>query len=115
MLSWIEHDKLIDLYANCKGFIATAKDEDFGMTPVEAMASGKPVIAANEGGYKETVIDGVTGMLIDDINADKLVEAIKKMGENPQKFKAACIEQAKKFDTKIFIKKIKEQIKKHKH
>lgn len=105
-----DRKKLADLYANCKGFIATAKDEDFGMAVVEAMASGKPVIAPNEGGYKETVIDAVTGKLINDINVDRLVNTIKEIGENPQKYKDACIEQAKKFDTKVFIKKIKEQI-----
>ena len=67
-INWIDYKNLIDLYSNCKGFIATAKDEDFGMSPVEAMASGKPVIAANEGGYRETIIDGVTGKLIDNID-----------------------------------------------
>jgi len=68
ILSWVNQKKLIELYANCKGLITTAIDEDFGMTPVEAMASGKPVIAANEGGYKETIINNKTGILIDDIN-----------------------------------------------
>jgi glycosyltransferase involved in cell wall biosynthesis len=102
--------KLVDLYANCKGFIVTAKDEDFGMTVVEAMASGKPVIAPNEGGYKETVINGVTGKLIDDINVDKLINALQELGNDPQKYKNACIEQAGKFDIQIFIKKIKSAI-----
>ena len=110
IISWVDFNELLDLYANCKGFIATAKDEDFGMTVVEAMASGKPVIAPNEGGYKETVIDGVTGKLIDDINVDKLVNAVKEIGEKPQKYKDACIEQARKFDTAVFIKRIKEEI-----
>ena len=84
------------------------------MTLVETMASGKPVIAANEGGYKETVIDGETGKLIDNINSDKLIKVIKETGKeldkNPKKYKNACIKQAKKFDTKVFIRKIKEQI-----
>jgi len=103
-------DELVALYANCKGFITTSHDEDFGMTPVEAMASGKPVIAPNEGGYKETVIDGETGVLIDYINVDKLVSAVKEVGKNPESYKVACLKQAKKFDTKVFIEKIKEQI-----
>jgi len=111
IISWVDFDKLVDLYANCKGFIATSKDEDFGLTPIEAMASGKPVITANEGGYKETVIDGVTGKLIDNINPDKLIEVIKEIGKNPQRYKDACLRQAKKFDTEVFIKKIKKQIK----
>lgn len=110
ILHWVDQKKLIELYSNCKGLITTAQDEDFGITPVEAMASGKPVIAPNEGGYKETVIDGVTGKLINNIDADKLIEAIKEMGKNPEIYKDACLEQAKKFDTKIFINKIKEEI-----
>ncbi len=75
------------------------------------MASGKPVIAPNEGGYKETIIDGVTGNLIDDIDVDKLVKAIREIGKNPESYKDACLQRAKNFDTKVFIKKIKELIK----
>ncbi|MDP2925796.1 MAG: glycosyltransferase [Nanoarchaeota archaeon] len=115
ILGKLTEKELIDAYSYCKGFITTAQDEDFGMTPVEAMASGKPVIAANEGGYKETVINGKTGILIDDINPDTLSEAIIKLSnelkKNPNKYKKAGIKRAKEFDTKIFIKKIKEQIK----
>lgn len=115
ILSWVDFNKLVELYANCRGFITTARDEDFGMAPIEAMASGKPVIAPNEGGYKETVIDGVTGRLIGDINSDKLIQAIKELGKeidkNPEKYKNACQKRAKKFDVKVFIKKIKEEIK----
>jgi len=111
ILSWVDQKKLIDLYANCKGFITTTKDEDFGMTPIEAMASGKPVIAPNEGGYKETVINNVTGKLIDDISVDKLVRAIEETGRDPERYKNACLRQAKKFDTDIFISKIKDVIK----
>jgi glycosyltransferase involved in cell wall biosynthesis len=110
ILNWAEDKTLKELYTNCKGFITTSRDEDFGMTPIEAMAAGKPVIAPNEGGYKETIINGKTGILIDEINSDKIVEAIKIIGKNPKKYKAACLKQAKKFDTKEFIKKIKEEM-----
>jgi len=112
ILSWVEQNKLIDLYANCKGFITTAKNEDFGMATVEAMASGKPVIAPNEGGYRETVIDSKTGLLTDNLNEEKIINAIKEIGKSPEKYKNECLKQAKKFDTKIFIQKIKEQMKK---
>ncbi len=115
VLSWITDEKLRKLYAHCKGFITTAQDEDFGMTPVEAMASGKPVIAANEGGYKETVINGKTGILIGDINSAKLIHAIEKINmqleKNPDKYTDACLQRAKEFDTQVFIRKIKKRIK----
>ena len=108
--NFVDDKDLLVFYSECKGFIATSKDEDFGMNVVEAMASGKPVIAPNEGGYKETIINSKTGILIDDINEDKIIEAINIIGQNPKQYKNACIEQAKKFDTKIFIEKIRKAI-----
>jgi len=104
--SWISKEELISLYSNCKGFITTSKDEDFGMNTIEAMASGKPVIAPNDGGYKETIVNGKTGILIDDINEDKIINAIKTIEKNPETYKNACQGQAARFDTKIFIEKI---------
>lgn len=111
ILNWVSNPELLNLYSTCKGFVTTAKDEDFGMTPVEAMASGKPVVAANEGGYKETVIDGVTGSLIDNINPDRLVNALKKVGKDPERYKEACLKRASEFDTRVFVKEMKEVLK----
>ncbi|MBD3252209.1 glycosyltransferase [Candidatus Pacearchaeota archaeon] len=112
--SWVSNKKLVELYSKCKGLITTSYNEDFGLTPIEAMASGKPVIAPDEGGYKET-INKQTGILINNINPNKIIKAIKKINKilkkNPDKFKKACLKQAEKFDTRIFIKKIKKQIK----
>lgn len=112
IINWAEQKELIDLYANCRGFITTAKDEDFGLTVVEAMASGKPVIAPREGGYQETIIDGSTGKLIENIDWGKLVDAINNMDAEVEKYKNACEEQAKNFDTKVFLEKIKRIINK---
>ncbi|MFQ6012679.1 MAG: glycosyltransferase [Thermoplasmata archaeon] len=64
LLGEITEDELVDLYARCRGVLATAADEDFGLTPIEAMASGKAVLATREGGYPETVRDGRTGWLL---------------------------------------------------
>jgi glycosyltransferase involved in cell wall biosynthesis len=118
IINWVSDKDLKELYSECKGFITTAKDEDFGMTPVEAMASGKPVIAGNEGGYKETIINGKTGYLIDNINEEKLTEKIKMLSDELKnkkkrdKYKRDCMKRAKEFDTKKFIEKIMEEIKK---
>ena len=118
-LKEVSEKELIKMYSLCKGHITTARDEDFGITPVEAMASGKPVIAPDEGGYKETIINNKTGIIIDNINEEKIINAIrtinKNLKENPNKYISVCQEQAKKFDTKIFIKKIKEQINRNKN
>ena len=106
----VSEKELIDLYGNCKSFITTALDEDFGVTPLEAMAAGKPVVAVNEGGYRETVINGKTGKLIK-ADIDEIARAVKEISINPRKYKKNCEEQAKKFNLDIFIKKVKEEIK----
>ncbi|HNX68290.1 MAG TPA: glycosyltransferase [Candidatus Omnitrophota bacterium] len=112
--SWVSHEELVELYAHCKGFITTAQDEDFGMNVVEAMASGKPVIAPEEGGYRETVVHAKTGVLIRDIDEDKLRGTIQMLGKeldaDPAKYREACRVRAREFDTAVFIEKIKEQI-----
>jgi glycosyltransferase involved in cell wall biosynthesis len=100
---------LVDLYARCKGLICTAVDEDFGLTPVEAMASGKPVVAVNEGGFRETVVEGETGMLVR-ADRDELVRAVKEIASGPERYKDACVERAKKFDTQVFLEGIQRLI-----
>lgn len=109
ILNWVEKEELDDLYSHCRGFIATAMDEDFGMTVVEALASGKPVVAGNEGGYRESLSPD-TGILIDDISLDSIIDAVKRLGRNPQRYQNACLERAKLYDTQNFISKIKKLI-----
>ena len=108
-LDSVSEKKLLDLYSSCKGFISTAKDEDFGMAVVEAMASGKPAICVKEGGFLEIIVDNVTGILVKP-NVDEIVKAIKFISKNPEKYKEACIERAKEFDVNLFIKHMKETI-----
>lgn len=109
LLGSIDNRKLAELYSTCKGLITTAMDEDFGLTPLEAMAAGKPVVAVKEGGYLETVKPGVTGEFA---NADvkDIIKAISKVSKDPLKYRKACEEMAEKFNEEIFIKKIREEI-----
>jgi len=105
----VSEAELLDLYARCKGLICTAQDEDFGLTPVEAMASGKPVIAVNEGGFKETIINGQTGLLVG-ANEDELMAAVKEITRHPERYKEACLKRAKEFDISTFLERINRQI-----
>jgi glycosyltransferase involved in cell wall biosynthesis len=109
MLGSVTEEELIDLYGRCKGHITTARDEDFGMTPVEAMAAGKPVICVREGGYIESVLNDTTGLLIEP-EAKDIIRAVNIISENPQGYRRVCEEQAKKFDTSVFIRGMKEKI-----
>jgi glycosyltransferase involved in cell wall biosynthesis len=110
MLGEVPEEELIGLYARCKGLICTAMDEDFGLTPIEAMASGKPVIAVKEGGFLESVIDGVTGRLVEP-EADLIAEAVREMSkEGCLPYKDACRERAEGFAEERFVRLIKDEI-----
>jgi len=101
----VSEEELRDLYSRCKAHICTAIDEDYGLTPIEAMASGKAVVAVREGGYQETVIDGETGFLVH-ADVPSLVDAVMRVSGNPERFKDACIERSKRFDVGTFDEKI---------
>jgi glycosyltransferase involved in cell wall biosynthesis len=109
-LGQVSDEELVKLYSQAKGFLALSKDEDFGITPVESMLCGTPVIAFNGGGYKETVVDGKTGILFDDYSVEGLITAIKKF-EGIKLSSKDCIEQAEKFSKERFIKEIREFVK----
>jgi len=85
--------------------LALARDEDFGMTLVEAMACGTPVIGFNGGGYRESVIDGKTGILFDDYSVDGLGKAIERFEK--LKFDAGVLRKyAEKFSKDNFKKQM---------
>lgn len=94
--------EIYNLYSRCEGFITTAVDEDFGITPVEAMASGKPVVATCEGGYLETVVDGVTGRLVSP-EPDAICAAVDEIGIDPESYAPACRRRAEQFDYSRFV------------
>ncbi len=67
-----------NLFTQAKAFVNPGQDEDFGMLTVESMAFGCPVIGHNSGGSAETIVDGKTGILFDDLNITCLKKAIKR-------------------------------------
>ncbi len=68
-------DVLRSAYARCRGLVFPG-EEDFGLVPVEAMASGRPVIAFRKGGATETIIDGETGTFFDQQTPEALLDAL---------------------------------------
>jgi glycosyltransferase involved in cell wall biosynthesis len=105
----VSETDLIDLYARADGFITTAIDEDFGLTPVEAMASGKPVVATKEGGYLETVLDGYTGLLIAP-STEEIQRAVEELSNNPAQYRETCQTRAKQFDYGAFRKTLEKVV-----
>ncbi len=111
-LGHVSDEELVKLYSNAKAFLALAQDEDFGITPVEAMLCGTPVVAFYGGGYKESVVDGKTGVFFREYNLKSLIEAISKF-EKLKLSAEACRKHAEKFSSEVFDRKIKEFVKNH--
>lgn len=77
---FLADDEVKRMFSKCKAFIFP-QEEDFGLTVVEAAASGRPVVAFAAGGALETVKDGETGILFSDQNVDSLCSAIKRIDD----------------------------------
>ena len=89
-----------ELLRTCRALVVTATEE-FGIAAVEAQASGRPVIALNAGGVRETVQEGVTGAFFEQATPESLAEAVRgfdALGADP----AACVESAQRFTVARF-------------
>jgi glycosyltransferase involved in cell wall biosynthesis len=99
-----------DYYARCKALIFPG-EEDFGIVPVEAMASGRPVIAFKKGGALETVIDGLTGLFFDEQTPESLIAAVQVYERIEKNFSSSLIvEHAHQFDRQKFKVRMQEAI-----
>jgi glycosyltransferase involved in cell wall biosynthesis len=75
---WISREELRWLYAEAAGFLHVG-EEDFGITMVEALAAGAPVIALNAGGARDIVRDGIDGVLVSEPDVDSLRSAVERV------------------------------------
>ncbi len=111
-LGRVSEEEKAHLYQMAQAFI-NPQEEDFGITMVESMASGRPVIAYRKGGATETVSEGKTGLFFDEPTAGALAAAVKNFSKydfDPR----AIREQAEKFSVANFKKQILDFISQHK-
>jgi glycosyltransferase involved in cell wall biosynthesis len=98
-----------EVMRNCKALIVTQK-EDFGITPLEVMACGKPVVAYKAGGVLESVVAGKTGEFFDQQNLESLSNALRSFDVGKYS-PNECKKRAKKYDRPLFQQEIRRLIK----
>lgn len=117
-LGWVDDNKLAELYARCRALVFPG-EEDFGIVPLEAQASGRPVIAFGKGGLLETTVelDGSaptrppTGLFFSEQSAPCLMSAVELFQKSVGQFHAEKIRQhASKFSRERFKQEISEYI-----
>lgn len=107
-LGRVPDEQMAELYGKALAFI-NPQVEDFGITAIESMACGRPVIAFGEGGALETVIPGKTGILFEDQVWEHLAEAVIRF--NPDDFDPHTIRtHAISFDEQVFMSKIRSTV-----
>lgn len=99
-LGALPDEEVAALYARCRAFLFPGW-EDFGITPVEAQAAGRPVIAYGRGGALETVVDGVTGTFFAEQTPEAVAEAILA-SESREHDPDLCRRNAERFDAAGF-------------
>jgi len=108
-LGRVSDKKQARLYAEAKAFIHP-QEEDFGITPVESMASGRPVIAFRKGGATETVQEGLSGEFFDEQSWEELADHMIRFEENDY-IPSAIKVYAERFSRKRFEQEMREFVK----
>jgi glycosyltransferase involved in cell wall biosynthesis len=104
----VTDDELVSLMRGARALIFP-QNEDFGMTPVEMMACGRPVIAYGRGGAAETVVDGVTGILVEEQTPDAFARGIERF-ESLTISPAACRARAEEFSFARFERELTDAV-----
>jgi glycosyltransferase involved in cell wall biosynthesis len=103
-----DDEKLAELYAGARALIMPSVEE-FGIVAVEAMAAGRPVLAAAAGGALETVVDGETGVLTAPRDAEELADAMRST--DWARFDTTAIRrQAERFSTQTFQRRLRAEV-----
>ena len=107
-LGRVPDDKIAEYYSKCQAFIFP-QEEDFGIVAIEAMASGRPIIAYRSGDIVENVEEDKFGIFFDYQTPEDIIRAVSKFKDRD--YDSGYIrESSKKFDKSIFKAKIKAYI-----
>lgn len=110
-LGAVGDEDLAGLYAGCAALVVP-NVEEFGIAAVEAQAAGRPVVAVNRGGVRETVVPGETGLLVDGEDAASLAEAIR--GADFDRFDPAAIAaHAQRFSAAEFRSRLRRLVERY--
>ena len=103
-LGFVPDADLPDLLARCRAFVWPG-EEDFGISPLQANAAGRPVIAYAAGGARETVVPGVTGALFAEQSVAAIIETVESF--DPLSVSPAAIRRhAEQYDIAVFKRRI---------
>lgn len=110
-LGKVEFDTLKWHFARCKALIFPG-EEDFGIIPVEVLASGRPVIGLAKGGLLDVVGEENVGQLFSEASVTSLQHSIDLFEQNSDDFGDICVERSRNFTKEIFVSEFADAVKK---
>jgi len=96
---YVDDNQLEKLYQEAAFFIYIPVNEPFGLTLIEAMKYGIPVIGANDGGAMDIITNGQNGLLVSPQDSDSVIEAMRKLASNPLLREAMGVAARKRVET----------------
>lgn len=105
---WVGEERLRELVGGAIATLYLPVDEDFGMSPVESMAAGKPVIGVSEGGLRETILPDETGILLaPEFTSEDIMTAVRRLpARRAFEMRQACEARAQMFSQPVFLRKM---------
>lgn len=109
---WVDQERMRELLKYCIASIYLGKDEPFGISPVESLAAGKPVIGVIDGGVQETIIDGKQGLLLSrpPTSAKLHATAAYMTSGLAIRMRPSCENRSRQYAQRIFLERIRRML-----